>query len=324
MKSAVVLFFASLVAVMAQPKSADPDSKWLKWIRPVDNPVFSTTMGNNHDSVLFVDPELNYPYHLIVSHVPDAAHLWRSKTFSWNSADWELVDRNYKIGGHYEYDDGVKVDGTYYLYEAGNVYTFKGPLEEASGKWKLAGHFPAKECDDMGVWYEDGKFHIFGEYGHFPHGPDGTSLAHFVSDTGLGDWKLVNAKAVDPNPKGGNRYGVGDATIIKVDGMYYLFCDCEEKGVPYRVIAWQSKDIDEPFQYLGVAFEPRSEEADDWDNYRIQDADIAYIPEMKRFVMTTNMMDKDGVPERDFPTLKKGESRVIGTFVSDWEWEPKR
>jgi len=59
MKFAVVLFFASLVAVMAQPKSADPDSKWLKWIRPVDNPVFSTTMGNNHDSVLFVDHELN-------------------------------------------------------------------------------------------------------------------------------------------------------------------------------------------------------------------------------------------------------------------------
>ena len=149
-------------------------------------------------------------------------------------------------------------------------------------------------------------------------------MAHFVSDTGLGDWKLVNAKAVDPNPDGGNRFGVGDTTIIKVDGMYYLFCDREEKGVPYRVTAWQSKAIDQPFEYLGVAFEPRSDEEDDWDNYRIQDADIAYIPEMKRFVMTCNMMDKDGNPGGNFPTLKNNESRVIGTFVSDWEWVPKK
>ena len=31
----------------------------------------------------------------------------------------------------------------------------------------------------------------------------------------------------------------------------------------------------EPFEYLGLAITPRSKEVDDWDNYRIQDADIA-------------------------------------------------
>ena len=92
--------------------------------------------------MLFVDPELEYPYHLIISHTPEAAHLWRAKKFSWSSADWELVSDQYMIGKHYEYDDGVKVDGTYYLYEEGIVYTFSGPLEEASGKWKAAGTFP--------------------------------------------------------------------------------------------------------------------------------------------------------------------------------------
>ena len=188
----------------------------LDWERPVDNPVFTTTFGNNHDSVLFVDPELEYPYHLIISHTTKAAHLWRAKKFSWSSADWELVSDQYVIGKHYEYDDGVKVDGTYYLYEEGIVYTFTGPLEEASGKWKAAGTFPSKQCDDIGIYYEDGVFHMFGEHGHFPHGPDGTSLAHFSSTTGLGDWKLVNAKAVDPNPDGGHKYGVGDATIEKI------------------------------------------------------------------------------------------------------------
>ena len=100
-----------------QVKKFDP----LDWERPVDNPVFTTTFGNNHDSVLFVDSELEYPYYLIIIHTPQAAHLWRAKKFSWSSADWELVSDKYIIGKHYEYDDGVKVDGTYYLYEEGIV-----------------------------------------------------------------------------------------------------------------------------------------------------------------------------------------------------------
>ncbi|PXA04987.1 hypothetical protein DDZ13_03205 [Coraliomargarita sinensis] len=311
-------------SALGLPESVDPDSPWLDWERPADNPVFSTAMGNNHDSILFVEPEADYPYYLIVSHTPQAAHLWRTQSFSWDSADWELVSDNYRIGRHYEYDDGVKVGDTYYIYEAGKVYTFTGDLAESDGQWKMSGSFPAKECDDIGVFYEDGLFHIFGEYGNFPHGPDGTSLAHFTSPTGLGDWTLVNPKAVDPNPDGGHHYGVGDATITKIDGTYYLFGDVESKGVPYKVIAWQSQDLNQPFAYLGIAFAPRSEETDDWDNHRIQDADIAYIPELKRFIMTCNMMDTDGKPGGNFPTMKPGNSRVIGTFYSAHEWTPTR
>jgi arylsulfatase A-like enzyme len=297
-------------AAKKQTSSFDP----LDWKRPVDNPVFTTTHGNNHDSVLFVDPELEYPYHLIISHTPEAAHLWRAKKFSWSSSDWELVSDQYIIGKHYEYDDGVKVDGTYYLYEEGIVYTFSGPLEQASGKWKAAGTFPFKQCDDIGIYYEDGMFHMFGEHGDFPHGPDGTSLAHFTSTTGLGDWKLVNAKAVDPNPDGGHKYGVGDATIEKIEGEYYIFCDRESNGSPYKVVAWKSKDINEPFEYVGKAITPRSDEVDDWDNYRIQDPDIAYIPELGRYVITANVMDRDGNPGGNFPTLKGNTTRVIGIF----------
>ncbi len=306
---------ASVITLHAEPATEKQDP-YLGWHRPVDNPVFSTTMGNNHDSILFVEPELEYPYHLIISHTPQAAHLWRAKKFSWNSADWELVSDQYVIGKHYEYDDGVKVGDTYYIYEEGKVYTFTGKLEDASGKWKQAGTFPAKQADDIGIFYEDGVFHMFGEHGNFPHGPDGTSLAHFTSKTGLGDWKMVNPKAVDANPDGGHEFGVGDATIEKIGDTYYLFCDRESKGNPYRVIAWKTKDLYKPFEFIGEALIPRSDEVDDWDNHRIQDADIAYIPELKRYVMTCNMMDTDGNPGGKFPTLKKNQTRVIGTFYS--------
>ncbi len=309
---AVTLILSGVGSSDPEPAARPP--QWLRWHRPVDNPVFTIDHGNNHDSILFVEPDLEYPYHLIISHEREHADLWRAKRFSWSSDDWELVDGRYRIADHYEYDDGVKVNGTYYIYEAGKVYTFSGPLEQASGRWKRSGSFPAEQCDDIGVFYEAGLFHIFGEHGHFPHGPDGTELSHFVSESGLGDWKLVNAKAVDANPAGGHRYGVGDPTIAKVDGRYYLWCDLESKGNPYKIVAWRSRSLDQPFEYLGKAITPRRDQTDDWDNYRIQDGDIAYAPELGRYVMTCNMKDHDGNPGGSFPTLKGKQTRVIGVF----------
>lgn len=319
MKLLQILLLALTAIFFAACAQQEPDETVtafdpLAWKRPVDNPVFTTDFGNNHDSVLFVEPDEEYPYHLIVSHLSKAAQLWRAKAFSWTSADWELVEKNYQLGGFYEYDDGVKVGDTYYVYEAGKVFTYQGPLAESSGKWKVAGKFPMKQCDDIGVFYEDGVFHIFGEHGNFPHGPDGTSLAHFTSPTGLGDWTLVNAKAVDANPDGGDTYGVGDATIAKIGEEYFLYCDRESKETPYRVTAWRSSNLNEPFEFLGEALIPRVDEEDDWDNYRIQDADIGYAPELGGYVITCNMMDVDGNPGGNFPTLRKKQTRVIGVF----------
>ncbi|MFW6171431.1 MAG: hypothetical protein ACODAD_13140 [Planctomycetota bacterium] len=311
-------------SALANDEPAIPlDDDWQRWHRPVENNVFTGEYGNNHDSILFIDPELEYPYHLIISGQRSHAYLWRTKAFSWDSADWELVSDNYKIAPHYEFDDGVKVDGTYYIYEAGNVYTYSGQLEDSSGKWRKAGTFPADQCDDIGVYYENGVFHIFGEYGNFPHGPDGTSLSHFTSSTGVGDWNLVDAKAVDANPDGDNKFGVGDPTIAKIEKHYYIFCDLETEKKPYRVIGWRSSDINKQFEYIGIVIKPRENETKHWDNYRIQDPDIGYIPEMGRYVMTCNMKDHDGKPgyPGDFsypvPHLKRNQTRVVGFFYSD-------
>ncbi len=309
----VVISISSGCSFNKTPAATD----WSKWHRPVKDPVFTTTHGNNHDSIIFYEPELEYPYHLIVSHETSGAFLWRTKTFSWSSAAWELVDDNYQIGGDYEYDDGVKVDGTYYIYEEGHVYTYSGPLEEASGKWVKAGKFPYKKCDDVGVFYENGVFHIFGEYGDFPYGYDGTSLSHYTSATGLGDWTLVDKKAVDANPNGGNEFGIGDATIAKIEGTYYLFSDIESENIPYKVAVWKSSDINTPFAYIGIAVAPRSNQTANWDNYRVQDCDILYVPELSRYILICNMMDTDGNPGGDFPTLKDNATRVVGVFYSD-------
>lgn len=331
MSASVLCSFALLVLSTAFSEAApgpeDPvapvDDDWAGWHRPADDNAFTPDHGNNHDAILFVEPELEYPYHLIISGQKSHAYLWRTKTFSPDSSDWELVSDRYRIANHYEYDDGVKVGDTYYIYEAGNVYTYSGPLEHSSGKWEKAGSFPAAKCDDIGVYHEDGVFHIFGEHGRFPHGPDGTSLSHFTSETGLGEWELQDTKAVDPNPEGGHKYGVGDPTIAKIGDRYYLFCDLETRDHPYRIVGWRSHHIGGPYEYIGKAIEPRENQTENWDNYRIQDGDIAFIPELNRYVMIANMKDHDGQPgypenfSYPVPHLRKPQTRVVGFFYSD-------
>ena len=74
-----LLVFGLLYPYSDASEPSEKKDPWLGWHRPVDANVFTFTKGNNHDSILFVEPELEYPYHLIISHNPQFAHLWRSK-----------------------------------------------------------------------------------------------------------------------------------------------------------------------------------------------------------------------------------------------------
>lgn len=92
-------------------------------------------------------------------------------------------------------------------------------------------------------------------------------------------------------------------------------------GSRYKIIAWKSEDINEPFEYIGKVIEPRSDQVDDWGNHRIQDGDIEYIPCLNRYVMVCNMKDIDGNPgdkEGVFNSthLGENETRVVGFFYS--------
>jgi len=295
-------------------------SDFTTWERPADQPVFTTDHDTNHDAVLFVEPGETYPYKMIVCR-RQREDLWRARQFHWSAANWELVDDGYRVADTYELDDGVKVDGTYYLFEEGTVYTYAGRLEDASGDWEEAGTWPKGNCEDVGVFHEDGRFHLFGEYGSVPFSPnDGRSLSHYTSPSGLGNWTQVDTAAVNPNEEGGGTYGVGDATVVKVDSEYYLYCDLETRNRPYEIACWTSDSLDGSFEYAETAIEPRRNGRDDWDNYRIQDGDVQYVPELNRYVMAVNMMDRDGRPgpsagDRGFD-LPGRQTRVVGFFYS--------
>lgn len=302
--------------------SENEQQTWGYWQRSSDHPEFITTLGNNHDAILLVEEGKEYPYHMIVSgwdckkldSDSPKTFLWRAKSFGFTSESWELVDSSFAIDCQYEYDDAVVVNDTYYVYENGLVYTFSGNIDTSSTHWKQDGTFPYESCDDIGIYYEDGLFHIFGEYGSYEHSPhDGTSLSHYVSSTGVGDWQLIDNYAVTT---GQGNVGVGDATIIKVEQTYYLFCDVETENAPYRIAAWKSSNINSQFEYLGIVISPREDRTQDWDNHRIQDGDIQYIPEIGKYVMVVNMMDRDGNPGGHFPYCKN-YTRVIGFFETE-------
>ena len=65
------------------------------------------------------------------------------------------------------------------------------------------------------------------------------------------------------------------------------------------------------------AIPPPPYEVDDWDNHRIQDADITYIPELGGYVMTCNLKAIDGNSCGNFPTLKGDQTRVIFVFYHE-------
>ena len=307
----------------------DTKPNWSKWIRATDqdgaeysNHVFFDNGENNHDPILFYDASLEYPYQLIISHEPSHAYHWQSKTFSPKAElGWELSAERYYLAMVYEFDDGVKVDGVHYVFKNGIIYSYSGSLEEANGSWLVAGTWPYydgngnKLSHDVGVFYEDNLFHIFGEYGDFPHGPDGISLSHYVSSGPADDWdwELVTNKAVDPNPDGSNTYGVGDATIIKIKDEYYLFSDIESLNVPYRVITWRTKNIFEPFEYVGLAVAPRTNDANNPDFYRVQDCDIIFAPEEGRYVMMCNVLQDSN--------NRRGTRRIGVYYSSNFDCE---
>jgi len=60
----------------------------------------------------------------------------------------------------------------------------------------------------------------------------------------------------------------------------------------HRIIGWRADRIGGPHEYIGKVIEPHDKQTENWDNHRIPDGDIAYIPSLNRYVMIANMRDR--------------------------------
>ena len=332
----LICFILTTISYIPIVGSTDQYNDMDEWYRPVDQSIFSSNHQNRHDCAVLVNSSWEYPYYIVIStdHSEEYFEVWKTQTWNYSSSEWTLVNANYNIFDNsapydepYELDDIIQKDGIYYAYEDSEVWSYDGGinglLDGGDGAWSQVGTFPGtpRVCADIGVWYDDpadggdGLVHIFGEHGTFNHPAttDGSELSHYTSKTGYDNWVLVDDNAVEPNPgvpDGAGTYGVGDATITKINNRYYLACDRESVGHPYNITMWYSDDINGSFTYIGQPITCRWQYTDDWDNYRVQDGDFVEFHDGSGYAMMMNWKDTDGTP------YAWADSRQIGSFIS--------
>ncbi|WP_137679579.1 hypothetical protein [Aurantiacibacter suaedae] len=272
----------------------------------------SDQFGNNHDPVYLPGVKgSEYNNYLIISGVDGVRQLYGANSLSNNPNNWKLVNENLKISEDYELDDGIMVNGIYYIFENGNIYEVDVPLENSSGKWNVVGHFP-KELDDIGVYYDGSILHIFGEYGEYSGGYDGARLAYATSDLTFKNWNIVSTNILDPNTKPESNWGVGDPSLIVLGGRVIMITDIEGPGDPYRIALWESDGFGRNFNFAGILAAPAPGNAG-YNNYRVQDGDFAVSADGQIY-MFANWMDTDGNPGHKLPLFSEGWTRVVGGY----------
>lgn len=268
--------------------------------------------GNNHDAVYLPGQAgSKWRHYLVISGVGGIGQLYGSQQLTADASGWTLLDDDYTVAPHYELDDGLLIDGTYYIFEGRSIYAFSGELEGSSGQWVQAGRVPAY-IDDIGVYFDGETVHAYGEYGRFAHGHDGVSIAYVRTDPSFQDWELVSTSIANPNTLPGAEWGVGDPTLLVHNGRILMITDIEALGIPYRMALWESEGFDRNFDFAGILATPRPGTAD-YNNYRVQDGEFAIEGNGDIFLFA-NWMDTDGNPGQSLPNFSAGWTRLVGGY----------
>ena len=283
---------------------------------PADAPI-SVDFGNNHDAVYLPGtPGSPYPHYLLISGSVGTGQLYGAQTLSADPDAWDLLVPDYHVTEQYELDDGIVIGDTYYIFEAQTVYAFSGDIAEGSRKWEAVGRFP-DSVDDIAVYFDGETVHLYGEYGHYADRPDGTTIAHMTAGPDFKDWVMEEPEAVRPNVGDTVVWGVGDASVIELDGQVLMTTDIESNGQPYRIALWRNDSLNGKFEFAGILAEP-APGTDGLYNYRVQDGDLA-IAEDGRVIMFANWRDLDGTPGSTLPAFPDGRTRVIGTYTCHFD-----
>ena len=278
----------------------------------VERPI-ADQFGNNHDAVYLPGREGdNWRHYLIISGVGGIGQLYGSQRLTADASGWTLLDDDYSVAPRYELDDGLLIDGTYYIFEGRKIYAFSGELESSSNAWVEAGSVPAY-VDDIGVYYDGETVHAYGEYGRFAHGHDGVSIAYLTTDKTFSQWQLINTSIANPNTLPGADWGVGDPTLLVHDDRVLMVTDIEAKGIPYRMALWESEGFDRNFDFAGILAAPREGTAD-YNNHRVQDGEFAIESDGSVFLFA-NWMDKDGNPGKSLPKFSAEWTRLVGGYT---------
>ncbi|WP_135363022.1 glycoside hydrolase family protein [Halosimplex halophilum] len=232
---------------------------------------------NSHDAVVFDDSA--DAYHLLVHNSNRRRILLRSvePELPTNASGWEPVEltvNGRNPGG--SIDTAVEVNGTYYAYQDGQVYT---STTLAAEKWTHRSDSPPGQ--DHGVYYDTatGRFHLFYEAGD-REDHSGLAIGHATSPNGVTDWTVR-----PPVYNTSGRYKVGDFEVVEQDGVYFMFGDYTTDHPQYSVSVWANDDLYTNFTRVDTVMAPSGNDSATLDGYGIQDADVVRVGSDGRYVM---------------------------------------
>ncbi len=277
--------------------------------------VMSLAYANLHDAV-YLEGQTGdvFNHYLLLANEPGRAVLLGSDRLSTDPMDWTTVSDRYAVHDYYESDDAISVDGRHYLFEEGQIFELVGDPAEGSGHWKVVGTYP-DETDDVGVFFDGETLHLLGEYGKFPHGFDGTSIAYFTGDLTFERWDVVDLAIAEPTGILPSKWGLGDATVAVADEGILLITDIESQDIPYHLALWIASSWGEPFRFAGIIAAPMGG-TNELDNHRVQDGEV--VPtEDGGFVLFANWRDIDGISRQNVPVMPDGTTRFVGSYMCD-------
>lgn len=254
----------------------DADAISVEFSRPSNATVFHF---NSHDPVVVNETGPASGYRLIVHNSSSRRILYRSvgDEVPTDAADWipvqSLVNGDNPGGS---IDTMVEVDGTYYAYQDGLVYTAENLTAD---DWEYRSDTPPGQ--DPGVYYdaERGLFHLFYETGNRSK-HSASAIGHAVSPNGVKNWTVL-----PPVYNSTNGYDVGDFEIVKQDGLYLVFGDYTRDHPNYSVVVWANDDLYTNFTRVGTVMGPSANGSATRDSYGVQDADVVRVGPENRYVL---------------------------------------
>jgi len=270
------LSLLGLGATPAQTTCVTPNdtmsSAWTPWQPRTELPF------GLYDPVLFVEPERDYPYRLLVAPDDGEMNLYRSRSME----EFELVASDVE-GPQFasNFNWGRKVDGRYYL--------FRTLEEERTELWtgesltNLTNRGVVLDEADTGGFYdpEAGVWHIYyqkerPEATADRYGPTTDLLVHATSRNGRNWTRQSVALNVSDEP-----WKAGDPDVVQVGDRYYMFLDQTTEHPVYHVHLAVSENLSR--------FETAGRVTDTCGG----DAKVRYMPDSGSFVMLTEFAGDD-------------------------------
>lgn len=177
-------------------------------------------------------------------------------------------------------DTMLHANGTWYAYYNRTVAT-SGSLH---GNWTWRTSLP-QGIDDIGVYYENDRFHMFYEAGN-TSGLSGTAVGYATSPNGVTNWTVH-----EPVYRSETGYRTGDYEVVEHDGVYLVFADYSRTHPEYEVGLYATPRLGANLTRVGSVAVPFRDSMTQ-PEHGIQDPTVLYDETREQFVLYAHVHEQ--------------------------------